>query len=366
MIVLLLLSAGVCLLILRRVYKNLWSRNLSFRLDFDSPAVYAGGTAGILEVVENRKRLPVPLLEVCFRIQKGIQLPGVENVLTSDYIYKRDLFSLMGMESVTRTYKAGCPRRGCYSFSQMPLTCRSLLLGSAYTCDSGSDKNLYVYAARTDVSDIMPVFESLFGEFQSSRKYYEDPFAFSGIRDYTLQDPMKTINWKASARTGSLMVNTFSSVLSSQIMIYLDVSDRFLLKKDEQLEECISVAATMAARLLGDGMEVGLSVNTPDGFYLPPAGGRRQLKAVEQFLTADFSAMQLSAFEGSLREMPEGTPFFPVFLSINADEELKENILGFLGREKQGLLIVPVESDSALPIVGAENLTIIKKLKKYY
>ena len=38
MIVLLLLSAGVCLLILRRVYKNLWSRNLTFRLDFDSPA----------------------------------------------------------------------------------------------------------------------------------------------------------------------------------------------------------------------------------------------------------------------------------------------------------------------------------------
>lgn len=36
----------------------------------------------------------------------------------------------------------------------------------------------------------------------------EDPFAFAGMREYDGTDPMNRINWKASARSGNLMVKS--------------------------------------------------------------------------------------------------------------------------------------------------------------
>ena len=69
----------------------------------------------------------------------------------------------------------------------------------------------------------MTVCERMLGIMQCSRHLYEDPFTFRGIREYTTSDPMKTINWKASARTGGLMVNTFDSVMTQKVMLYLAV-----------------------------------------------------------------------------------------------------------------------------------------------
>ena len=372
MILLLILPAGLSLYILNIIYRKLWSRNLSVTLSFDSEAVYAGGSAVLYEVIENRKRLPVPFLEIGFRIQKGLSLPDAENTSTSDYIYKRDLFSLLGMEQIKRRYTASCPKRGCYSFSQQEISCRSLLFQYIYKEEFSSDDRLYVYAARTDISGILPVFESLYGEQESARHYFEDPFAFSGIRSYTIQDPMKTINWKASAKTGELMVNTYASVLSSQIMVYLDVGDRFLLKKHDLLEEGIATAATLLRRMLGEGMEAGILVNAESPFYLPPARGSSQLSSIEQFLTEDFSNMDLMDFGECLKAAPslEGdSSVFPVFISINADETMKQQIIDLLGKELHGLWIVPVEEGADITVTSGPNLTIMKKVlpnEKHY
>ena len=77
-------------------------------------------------------------------------------------------------------------------------------------------------------------------------------------------------------------------------------------------------------------------------------------------------AMNIRHYEQYLSCGYTGKPSFDKYGWIENGKELKENILGFLGREKQGLLIVPVESDYVLSIVGAENLTIIKKQKSFY
>ena len=183
---------------------------------------------------------------------------------------------------------------------------------------------------------------------------------------------MKTINWKASARTGELMVNTYASVLSSQVMVYLDVSDRFVLKKHDLLEEGIAVAASLLRRMLGEGMEAGILVNTKKPFCLPPARGNGQLSAIEQFLTGDFSGMDLMDLGDCLSSAPsldEDSSVFPVFISINADETLKEQITEFLGKQKRGLWIVPVEEGEDLPVASEPSLTVMKKVlphEKHY
>ena len=74
----------------------------------------------------------------------------------------------------------------------------------------------------------------------------EDPFAFAAIRDYTPDDPMKTINWKASARTGSLMVNTFTSTVSSGVRVFLDVRmDPEQAYGEDLREDAVALAASL-------------------------------------------------------------------------------------------------------------------------
>ena len=71
----------------------------------------------------------------------------------------------------------------------------------------------------------------MIGSITSRQFLYEDPFEFRGIRDYTITDPMNKINWKASARSGNLMVNLHDSHCFSRGNFILNLEDPLLWKK---------------------------------------------------------------------------------------------------------------------------------------
>ena len=66
---------------------------------------------------------------------------------------------------------------------------------------------MYVYPRQVDTARIQMICRAVSGMVLSRNRLYEDPFEFSGIRDYRKEDPMNRINWKSSARMGDLMVN---------------------------------------------------------------------------------------------------------------------------------------------------------------
>lgn len=265
-------------------YAKHWNANLTVSLDFLQDFVYTGEQAEMTEQIENRKRMMLPILEVGFHMDRNLSFRDCENTSVSDYTYKRDIFALLGRQRVTRKLSLDCTKRGYYRIDQSDLTTFSILHRRRYSVESPADAALYVYAARTDVSDILVTCERLMGSLQCAKRLYEDPFAFSSIREYTVTDPMNTINWKASARTGILMVNTFESTLTEKVMIYLDMEDRGILKYEHLTEASVSVAASLAQKLIGRGMEVGLCVNAADT-YIAPSTGRKQLTNIEQALS---------------------------------------------------------------------------------
>lgn len=142
----------------------------------------------------------------------------------------------------------------------------------------------------TDVSEIMTVCERMLGTLQCAKRLYEDPFAFRTIRSYTTDDPMKAINWKASAKTGALMVNTFDSVQSQKVMIFLDVADTGILKQEALVEENIAIAATLARKLLRQSVETGFAWNSADGGeWILPTNKKSVLIGLERAL-AEYDA----------------------------------------------------------------------------
>ena len=92
----------------------------------------------------------------------------------------------------------------------------------------------------------------------------EDPFVFRGIRDYTSNDSLKNVNWKASARTGNLMVNEYDESVSRNVCILLNLEESGALRYDAVDEEAISIASGIAEMLVSQGINVSIISNGCD------------------------------------------------------------------------------------------------------
>lgn len=330
-------------------YRCQWAKDVTVRLWFETDAVYAGQETKLYEVIENRKRMPVPVLEVGFHTRKELDFADVENTNVSDYLYKRDVFSVLGRQKITREIPVKCTKRGRYLASDADITTHTLLYRKHYSKAVGTEAEIYVYPKMTDVSEIVTVCEHMLGAVQCARRLYEDPFAFRTIRSYTTDDPMKSINWKASARTGSLMVNTFDSVQSQKAMIFLDVEDTGILKYEDLVEESIALAATVMRRLIRQNIEVGFVFNGRGSDVFFPENNRKNRIAFERMLAEydkedgaeDFGQLARRLFSDTFVKKPVSEDTLLLFITKNLKEPLMECIRECAG-ERQTLVIVPV------------------------
>lgn len=360
MISIFFLGIILAILVWNYCYRVLWSKNVAVFVQFKEQAVYAGKQAAIVEKVENRKRMPLPVLEVSFHFEKGLLFHDMENMVVSDYTYKRDVFALLGNQRITRTLTLDCNKRGYYSIDKISYTAFSLLYRKRYGKEQPITTDLYVYARRTDVSDIVVVFEKMMGEIQCRKRLEEDMFSFSSIREYTIDDPMKTINWKASAKTGKMMVNTYESTLAGKAMIYLDIEDKGIYSYENLVENGISVAASLAQKLISRGIEVGLSFNAAEEkeAYVKPGASRTQLAKIEKLLAACNTKEGTVSYETILKDLPEDA--VPVFITRDVLRN-REKIESFLGKENFGIWVIYHQKEDKIEITGQRNLKVIKR-----
>lgn len=330
-------------------YRLQWAKDISVKLWFDTDAVYAGQETKLYEKIENRKRMPIPVLEVGFHIRKEIDFIDVENTNVSDYLYKRDVFAVLGRQKITREIPVKCTKRGKYTASDADITTYTLLYRKHYSKKLQTTAQIYVYPKITDTSQIVTMCERLLGTQQCARRLYEDPFAFRTIRGYTTDDPMKSINWKASAKTGALMVNTFDSVQSQKAMIFLDVEDTGILKYEDLVEESIALAASVIRRLLRQNTEVGFVYNGKNGQIFEPSNNKGNCIVFERLLAEfdkedgveSFEQLIKRSFEDTFSKKPLSEDTLLLFLTKNFDCTLYDCISQYRA-ERQTLVVVPV------------------------
>lgn len=373
MIIILLLGILAVSALWEICYKHRWSKEITVKLWFETDAVYAGQQTRLYEVIENRKAMPVPVLEVGFHTRKELVFVDVDNTNVSDYCYKRDVFSVLGRQKITRELPVRCTKRGKYIASDADIMTHTLLFRRRYSEGIGTEAVLYVYPKMTQVSEIMTVCESMLGTLQCAKRLYEDPFAFRSIRDYTMDDPMKSINWKASARTGALMVNTFDSVRSQKAMIFLDVEDRGILRYEDLVEESIALAATLMRRLLRQHIEVGFVYNGDSRQVFLPENNKRNLIIFERMLaeydkeqdTESFARLLQRLFADDFAKKPLSPDTLCLFITKNLNEPLFEQIRASAG-EHQTLIVAPVYRGekaawSSAAVKSRENIQILVK-----
>lgn len=363
MIAVLLTGILLIMFLWRIVYCKLWERELFVNFSFEQPYVYAGESIRLREIIENRKKMPVSPLEIRFRVKKGLLFENLENTSVSDYVYKRDIYALLGRQRITRSLPILCQKRGLYAIEDVSMVAYSLMLNKMYRKDIHTEAQIYVYAKRTNVADILRASENLLGEQESNRKYLEDPFAFASIRDYTMLDPMKNINWKASAKTGDLMVNTYTSVKNEKMMIYLDVEDKGILKKENLKEESISVAASLYQKLLNKGTEVGICINLYDEnreklFYLPPSRSKSYRTELEQTLAVEWQEEKVADFEKVL-EIPSKDAI-PVIISKNISPKRVQKAEALCEKKTKGIWVL-LHEPGEVPNVHSNSFLFVKR-----
>ena len=75
---------------------------------------------------------------------------------------------------------------------------------------------------------------------------------------------MKSVNWKATAKTGELKVNEKNFTSLKAIRIFLNLEDSGIHKNEELVEASIRIGATVAENFLMQGLKVSMYANLED------------------------------------------------------------------------------------------------------
>ena len=201
------LIAYLLFIIQRRLYEKLWQKHLRISVKFATGHIFEGDQGELKEVIENRKRLPLSMLKVKFKTDRHLIFNNDRGSRTTDQYYRNDVFRIGGGERVTRTLKFTGGKRGYYTIDEISLVASDLFFLGQMVTDQPVKTELYVYPKPYYSNRLRQSFVQLNGEMLTRRHLLEDPFEYRGIREYQPYDDMRSINWKATAKTGDFKVN---------------------------------------------------------------------------------------------------------------------------------------------------------------
>lgn len=256
--------AGAAFLLQMFLYQRLWSKAVEVKIEFDDATVRAGEKTILWEQVENRKWLPLPALKVKFQCSGDLKFANDDSSAVTDMYYRNDMFCLMPFRRITRRHEIHCVKRGYFGIRGIDLVGADLFLSQEMLESRSGETHIHVIPAWLETEELIAAVQKINGEVLAKRHLMTDPFAYRGIREYTPFDEMKSVNWKASAKSEDLKVNVYDYTSVSTVAIYMNLEDRQIIRQEAQIEKAISIAAYLAEHFLDAGTGVSLYANAKD------------------------------------------------------------------------------------------------------
>lgn len=288
----LIIAALVVLLVEAYLTVKFGLYKVSLERSFDTIHAAFGQEIHLIEKISNNKILPVPCLKVESKIDRSLQFGRLKDLNILQDMYHVSLFCLMPYTRIIRTHNVKCNKRGYYHLTSASLTARSITGSVSLAGEVKTDALVYVFPRILKFQELKLPSHSWQGDMVVRRWILEDPFIRAGVREYTSSDPMKSINWKASARSGILQVNKYEPTACHKLMILLNVDtspDQWTVTcEPERVEYGISVAATIFDYAFKNTIESGFACNgylkDSQKEYIhidPEAGGKNKIEILE-------------------------------------------------------------------------------------
>ena len=265
-------------LVLARLMGSPPHRDIELQRESSRPSIYEDETQVFTVRVRNNGG-PIDFMEILDTLPENLRLETGSN---------HQFTSLRAGQTFEFAYEVSPKLLGSYTIG--PLKIRSTdLLG--LWIEEWSDElftNLKVFPQIQYVSriDVRPRRTRHWpGEIVARRP--SQGLEFYSLREYVSGDPLKRINWRASARFDHLLSNQFMSELGGDTIIALDA--RYVSETGSSANSLVTysvrAAAIVAYRLLRDRNRVGMIVVGDRLDKIRPAFGRRQFDRILTALT---------------------------------------------------------------------------------
>lgn len=271
------------------IYKKIWNRHLSADVSFTTDHIFEGEKGYLREVIENQKRLPLAMLKVKFQTSKYLVFDIAKGSRITDQYYRNDVFHVAGGEKITRTIPFVGGKRGYYTIDGMDLVASDLFLTVEMLQTYPLKRSIYVYPRPFDSRELRLSLQKLNGEILTKQHLLEDPFEYRGIREYQPYDDMRSINWKATAKTGDFKVNQKNYTALPSVRIFFNMDDKGVLKKEECVEATLQIVAGLCSFFLNQGIQVscygnGADILTGKPFVMAESAGKGHLEQIYRLL----------------------------------------------------------------------------------
>lgn len=320
----------------RHLYEKLWQKHLKISVKFAANHIFEGEQGELKEVIENRKRLPLSMLKVKFKTDRHLIFGNERGSRTTDQYYRNDVFRIGGGERVTRTLKFTGGKRGYYTIDEISLVASDLLFLGQMVADQPVKTELYVYPKPYDNRRLRQSFVQLNGEMLTRRHLLEDPFEYRGIREYQPYDDMRSINWKATAKTGDFKVNQRNYTSLKSVRVFFNIQDDNILKKEDAVEMSLRIVVSLCLFFLQQGMQVscygnGLDVQTCSPVSIDSKSSEGQMdfiyRALARIDTAQPPVNFVETFEEKLLQEAKGA--FTCFVAPNQYDDFMELLIKY-------------------------------------
>jgi uncharacterized protein (DUF58 family) len=179
------------------------------------------------------------------------------------------------------TTKADCTRRGVYALGPLLLRLSDPFGVFEYRRAEQATRRIVVYPPLVRLPPVEVPRGQRGGLARADLlQQYATP-SVGGLREYRPGDMPSHIHWPTVARRDQLMVKEFDQERAGAVWIVLDCwSGAFGAAGEQGLELAVVLAASLAARLIGEGRSVGFLTDDGRERRVPPGHGPRQLWAI--------------------------------------------------------------------------------------
>lgn len=250
---------------------RIWARisldDVYYSREISEQRLFVGERAVLTLTLENRKSFPVPWLEV--REQLPRDLPVTEG--------RTSVGGTPGVAMLQRNTALGrhdrlewpiellATRRGYYRIGPSRLRSGDIFgFFERELVPEIPSTPLVVYPHTYALPELGLDSARPFGELRGGNRIYEDPSRVVGVRDYQPGDPMKRIDWNATARVQRLQSRLYEPSRAQSIVVALNVGTfaRSWQGTDPVvLERGVSVAASVARWAYEADLAVGVIAN---------------------------------------------------------------------------------------------------------
>ena len=197
----------------------------------------------------------------------------------------------------------------------------------------------------------------MFGTILARRVINEDPFEFRGIREYQPFDSLRSVNFKASAKTGTLKVNQHDYTSSQRVHLLLNLELETIWQYDELLEEAIRLASTLTGEFIRQGIPVSLESNgcdliTQKPVSIPAGSGPGHARTIDEALCRIDTRLRVPAFLPALHTILEEAAGKSedtlILISTFQRQDLIEAVRTLIEEQVPVFWIVPLHDDMEL------------------